>query len=310
MPRLNKTLEYRRARFLDDGHDLEELARQAWGTFPTQAQRVVTFSDGRATCGLRSRDAIGGGLLVHCARFTDGQGVGTIPTAPAPEVGVGERPPAPGENFLNSDLMALMRGNHVISMNSGRNAGSLRIYFQQLFRMAGFADATRQFEIVRVGSPNALAIIDSVGVKSVDLDVEIAEATSVDLLDDETGGLWRDIKRNIGGAFSAITARDETVEQLRTAERGAVKVSINVPKNDLEVAKNGLDSLAEEIVEDEEADAFVIHLRNGATIKPQEVAVRKQVKLDSAANSVSVFQAWEAMELYLGELEESGQLES
>jgi len=311
LARLNKTLEYRRARFLDDGQNLEQLVRQAWDQFSTQAERTITFSDDRSTCGLRSRDCNGNGIAVHCARYTDGQGVGTIPTVPAAEVEVGERPPEPGENFLNSDLMALIRGNHVVCMNCGRNAGSLRIYFQQLFRKANFEDATRQFELVRIGSPDKLAIIESVGVKSIDLEVDIAEATAVELIDGEGGGgMWTAIKNNFGGAFTAITGRDESVEQLRQAERGTMKVSINVPKGDLEAAKHGLDEFAEEVVEDEEADAFVIHLRDGATIKPNEVSVRKQVKLEAMANSVSVFQAWDAMETYMGELEESGQLEA
>ena len=311
MAQLTKTLEYRRARFLDDGQNLEQLVRQAWGHFGTQAERTVTFSDDRSTCGLRAREILGGGFAVHCARYTDGQGVGTIPTTPAPEVEVGERAPEPGENFLNSDLMALIRGNHVICMNCGRNAGSLRIYLQMLFRKANFADETRQFELVRIGSPDKLAIIEAVGVKSIDLEVDISEATGVELIEGEGGGgIWSAIKSNFGGAFTAVPGRDESVEQLRRAERGTVRVSINVPKGDLDAAKKGLDDFAEEVVEDEDADSFVIHLRDGATIKPHEVSVRKQVKLEAMANSVSVFQAWDAMETYMGELEENGQLEA
>ena len=196
-------------------------------------------------------------------------------------------------------------------MNCGRNAGSLRIYFQQLFRKAGFPDAARQFELVRIGSPDKLAIIEAVGVKSIDLEVDISETTGEELIDGVGGGgIWSSIKQNYGGAFTAVTGRDESVEQLRRAEKGTVKVSINVPKGDLDAAKHGLDDFAEEVVEDEEADAFVIHLRDGATIKPNEVSVRKQVRLEAMANSVSVFQAWDAMGTYMGELDENGQLEA
>ncbi|ABD55810.1 hypothetical protein Jann_2893 [Jannaschia sp. CCS1] len=312
MARQTKTLEYRRARFLDDGQNLEALVRQAWGQFGTQAERTITFSDDRSSCGLRARDCNANGFAVHCGRYTDGQGVGTIPTVPAPEVEVGERPPEPGENFLNSDLMALISGNHVICMNCGRNAGSLRIYLQQLFRKAGMPDESRQFELVRIGSPDKLAIIEAVGVKSIDLEVDISEATAFEVVEgDGGGGIWQSIKQNFGNALAAVTARDESVEQLRTAERGTMKVSINVPKGDLDAAKHGLDDFAEEVVEDEESDAFTIHLRDGrTTIKPNEVSVRKQVKLETAANSVSVFQAWDAMETYMGELNENGQIEA
>lgn len=311
LARTKKILEYRRARFLDAGQNLEQLVRQAWGQFGTQAERTITFSDNRSRCGLRSRECNGNGFAVHCGTYTDGQGVGTIPITPAPEVVVGERAPEPGENFLNSDLMALIRGNHVISMNCGRNAGSLRVYFQQLFRKAGFPDAARQFELVRIGSPDKLAIIHAIGVTSIDLQVDISEATANELIDDAEGnGMWRTITRSFGGAIATFTARDESVEQLRSAERGTVTVSINVPKGDLESAKKGLNELAEEVVEDEEADSFVIRLRDGATIKPHEVSVRKQVRIDTAANTVSVFQAWDEMETYMGELLENGQLEA
>jgi hypothetical protein len=313
LARQTKTLEYRRARFLDDGQNLEELVRHAWGQFGTQAERTITFGDDKSSCGLRARDRNGSGIgfAIHCGRYTDGQGVGTIPTVPAPEVEVGERAPEPGENFLNSDLMAVITGNHVICMNCGRNAGSLRIYLQHLFRKAGMLDASRQFELVRIGSPDKLAIIQAVGVKSIDLELHIAEATAFEVIEgDGGGGMWQAIKQNFGNAFTAVTERDESVERLRRAERGTIKVSINVPKGDLDAAKHGLDDFAEEVIEDEDSDAFVIRLRDGATIKPNEVSVRKQVKLEAVANSVSVFQAWDAMETYMDELNENGQLEA
>jgi len=311
LARQTKTLEYRRARFLDGGQNLEQLVRQAWGQFGTQADRTITLGSDRSTVGLRSRDFNGTGFAVHCGRYIDGQGVGTIQTAPAPEVGIGEQPPEPGENFLNSDLMALVKDNHVICMNCGRNAGSLRIYFQQLFRRAGFDDASRQFELVRIANPDKVAIIEAVGVKRVDLEIDIADATAAELIDGAGGGgIWDSITNSLGDAFQAITSQDATVEQIRRAEKGTMKVSINVPKGDLTAAKDGLAQLSEEVVEDEDSDSYTIHLGNGDTIKPNEVSVRKQVKLEAAANSVSVFQAWDEMQSYFGELMENGQVEA
>ena len=88
------------------------------------------------------------------------------------------------------------------------------------------------------------------------------------------------------------------------------KVSINIPQGDLNAAKHGLAQLSEEIVEDEEAEDYVIHLVGGDTIKPKEVSVRTQVQLEAAANSVSVYQAWQAMQAYMVELGENGQLDA
>lgn len=311
MAKHTKTLEYRRARFIDDGQNLEQLVRQAWGQFGTQAERTITVGGDRSTAGLRARDCNEDGFAMHCGRYIDGQGVGTIQTAPAPEVGVGEQPPEPGENFLNSDLMALIRGNQVICMNCGRNAGSLRIYFQKLFSKAGFDNASRQFELVRIANPDKVAIIEAVGVKRVDLEISIADATAAELIDESGGGgIWQNITDSLGGALQAITGQDEVVEKIRQAEKGTMRVSINVPKGDLSAAKEGLAQLSEEVVEDEDSESYTIHLGNGDTIKPKEVSVRKQVKLEAAANSVSVFQAWDEMQSYMAELLENGQVEA
>jgi len=318
LAKLARILEYRRARFyqddgqiLDDGQNLEELVRQAWEKFETQVERTITFSEDRSTCGACARDVRGGGFAIHCVRFTNGQGVGTIPTAPAPQVDVGERLPEPGENFLSSDLMALFRANHVICMNCGLNAAVLRLYLQELFQKADLSNDRRQFEIVRIGSFDKVKIIKEVGVKSFDMGTGIAEATAVAINEDgRTGYRGQSIKRGLGDFLEAITAKDKSVKELRRSKGGTVRISINVPEGDLEEVKDFQDNLAKDIVEDEKADGFTIHLRDGTTIKPDEVSVRKQVKLEKAANSVNVFEAWDAMETYLGELEESGQLEA
>ncbi len=57
-----------------------------------------------------------------------------------------------------------------------------------------------------------------------------------------------------------------------------MKVSINVPKGDLNAAKEGLAQLSEEVVEDEKSESYIIHLGNGDTIKPNEVSVQKRLQ--------------------------------
>ena len=109
-------------------------------------------------------------------------------------------------------------------------------------------------------------------------------------------------------AFRGLTEKDEDLRQLRQAERGSISVSINVNKGDLSAARDGLDHLAGEITEDDDADGYIIHLRNGTVITPEDVSVKKAVKIEAHANSVSVFQAWDAMRAYMQELEETGQL--
>lgn len=311
MVRLTRTLEYRRARFLNEREPLEALTRRAWAQFPTQAERIIVSADNRSSCGISSRDFGENGFAIHCARYTDGQSVGTIPIEPAPEVNICEKAPDPGENFLNSDLMALVKGNHVICMNCGRNAGALRIYLQRLFKRANFEENAEQFELIRIANPDMVAVIDAIGVKQIDLEVGISEAAAGELINPlGIHGPWQDVKRHVVGAFNAITARDESIEQLRLAERGTVTVSIKVPRGDLQVAKEGLDEFSELIADDDESESFKIHLRNGNFIRPSEISVSKKVRLQAVANSVSVFEAWDEMIRYLEELTENRQIEA
>lgn len=164
---------------------------------------------------------------------------------------------------------------------------------------------------MRIGNPNTLAIIDRIGVKRIDLKVDITDAAAIDFMNGrEDAGIWRSSMRELGEAFRAITAQDARLAQLRQAQQGSMTISIDVKRGDLEAARDGLDHLAGEIAEDEDADNFVIHLRDSkTTIRPDEISVRKTVRLDSQANSVSLSQAWNAMRQYADDLAEEGQLE-
>ncbi len=178
-----------------------------------------------------------------------------------------------------------------------------------MFDKAEIEQEAQFFDLARVGNPNTLAIIERIGVKSIDMKVDISEAAAVELTEGEdSGGAWEYAKRQIGEAFLGLTSSDDELRQLRRAEQGSVTVSINVKKGDLEAAKAGLDHLAGEITEDDEADGYVINLRDKTTIKPNAVSVQKPVRLEAYANSVSVFQAWQAMRTYMEELEQNGQL--
>jgi hypothetical protein len=89
-----------------------------------------------------------------------------------------------------------------------------------------------------------------------------------------------------------------------------MRLSIKVPNGDFAAAKDGLTSIAEDVVADEHADDYVILLRNGETIKPGEIAVKKLVSLRRSANSFRSDDVLREMTAYLGELQRSGQTEA
>ena len=292
-----KTLEYRRARFLGDTKDnnLETLVRQSWEKFPNQTDRVVTFGDDRSIVGLRSKSFDSRGFALHCANYTDGQGVGTLSTKPEPEVNVQELPPPDGANFQDSAFMALIRGGDVVCLNCGRNAASLRVYLQRLFEKADLAEDERKFELVRIFDPKMLKRIEDVGVKGFDMKAGLSEA-DLSVISASGGSL---LKRIFGKDDCLRHAKDSTA---------TVMLSINAKgradRSDItELAKDA----AQKFVYGEESEEdFTIRLKNGQTIKSNEMSWRKTVSLSRRAKSVAVDDAWLEMVTYLKELEEQG----
>lgn len=128
----------------------------------------------------------------------------------------------------------------MLCLDCGRNGGALRHYLAELFRKAGLPDSARQFELARIGNPDKIAIIESVGVKRIDLKVDIAAATAEVLIEGEPAhGVWPRFIRGVGDMVRDLTARDEELAQLRQSEKGSVTVSINVGRGDLQAAKSG-----------------------------------------------------------------------
>ena len=308
MTKATKTLEYRRAYWPDGARNLESLARKAWMQFWSHLERTVTSQDGVSISGLTCKEILNGGFAIRCAKYIDRQAVGVIPMEAISNVNLGEQHPHVDENYLSSDFMALICNNYVIVLNAGPYAGVLRWFLAELFRKANFRRATRQFELRRIGRIENLAMIQAIGVRTIDLNLAIDKATGTELMQLESPGVWNSAMQHAGKLLQAIVAQDKGIDKLREAEKGTVTISLNVKKDDLDVAKNGLNYLARVIAEDEYSEDFNITLRNGQKIRHSEIVLSKQVRVDRSANSVDVNNAWDEMELFYEELKTRGYL--
>ena len=270
-------------------------------------------ADQQSIMGAKRIDYQAQGFAIHCTRYTEQQGVGTVSMAEPLEVTVGNQNPGNNQNFLSADFFALVRGNHVLSMSAGKNAGSLRTYLHALFRNANFADELTMFDIVRVPAANQLArIVQAGGVEAVQLDLTIEEATLgvVNGVPQAHDTMWKKLVDPLRSAVAAIVAADEKASAIADSRKGKMRLTVNVPGGDLAAAKNGIDGIAEGIVADEEASDFVIRLRNGESINPSEIAVKRRVTVDRMANTVVTDQVFSEMVTYMADLEAIGQLDA
>ncbi|PKP71840.1 MAG: hypothetical protein CVT82_00265 [Alphaproteobacteria bacterium HGW-Alphaproteobacteria-4] len=251
------------------------------------------------------------GVFLHCARYVEQQAVGVVPMAPAETVTLTERYPGNDENFLNSDFFALVSGDHVITLNAGRSAGALHRYLHQLFQRAKCPESWTQFDIVRIADINGLRRIDAGGgVEKVQLDLAIEEA-SAGVVRDEAANptMVQRLRRPLVQMLQSLVRADGKAAGAAQSRKGTMRVMISVPGRDLEVAKSGLDGIAEQIVADEEAEDYVIWLRSGESIKPGEIAVKKKVSVVRSANTVQPGEVREEMLRYLAELRQARQTE-
>ncbi|APG47412.1 MULTISPECIES: hypothetical protein [Phaeobacter] len=225
-----------------------------------------------------------------------------------------ERAPGNQENYLYRDFLGFVRGNHVISFNAASNAASLRGYLQGLFRLAGLHENAGKFDLVRRASANQIARISAGGgVESVQLDLSIEDATRQVIEENLRAQQPWTAKRlldPIAGMVQDLLVADQKASDLGRSRKGNLRLSINVPKGDLHPAKEGLDGVAEILVEDEDADDYVIRLRNGDSINPSEMAIKKRIRIDRYANTVDTDSVVMEMRQYMVELFQSGQLEA
>lgn len=311
MPRVSRFLEYRRALWFSTETNIEAHLRSAWATRSNNMDRIIERPDGTSVMGLRLKDYGEIGVAIHCAKYVERQGVGVVGMTETSSADLSERAPGNAENFLNSDFMAIINGDHIITLNAGQNAASLRSYLQGLFRLSDLHEDTSKFDIVRIADVGQLERIEAIGTASIGLNIAIDEATASVVADGASRqSVWSGLTQPISGLIEGLIGRDDKTSQIGSSQKGTLKVSINVPKGDLEAARSGLDGVAEALVQDDEADNFVINLRNGETIKPGEMSVKKLVRLERSSNTVNRNDVWAEMATYMRELENSGHLET
>ncbi len=306
-------LEYRTALWVGGPRSLEAELRSASAALGNNTQRIVERADGASVMGLRIEDTRTLGMLVHCARYVNDQPTSVVSMVEQPAAMLGQRRPGNAENFVQSDFMAAIHGNHVVSLNAGQKAASLREYLRGLFRLAGLQEESGMFDLVRMANINvAQKIRSSGGVASLEVDLALQEAAYVWMQDRRQRraqqrsrmGAMRDRMADLVGD---IFADDRQGQGIATSRKGTVRMVVSVPSGDLQPAKVSLDQTTMDLLEDEET-GYVVRLRNGDTIRPEEASLRKRIRLEREGNSVNALAARDEILRYMSELSDDGHM--
>jgi hypothetical protein len=287
---------------------VETRLRQALDTFPDANQRIVERPDGTSLMG-NYIQIYDDGVAIQCLKYADGEPAGVLSMEGGAQVFVGEKRPGNGENFVDNAFFGFVSGNDVVSIGAGQNAAGLRYFLNRFFERAGVVADRNQFGLSRVANVNAVhKIHTSGGVAKLQMDLSLEEATNA-YVEELAAAPRAGMIGKLGSVFGSLLDGGGASEELRRSRKGKMRVSVNVPNTDLLPAKNALNDAASTFLEDEEFDDYVLELRNGDTIKPGEMSVKKRVNFERYAQSVPHDAAFSEMRSFMQQLREDGQLD-
>lgn len=311
-----KAIEYRRARWYGASttKSLEKIVRGIWSSNRHHLDRRVQLDQDTYIIGMNEKNYGPGGFAVAFARYEHNQSIGTLPMNTNSTTAIGAQAPNPGTNYLQNGFLAVIRDNHVVGMNLGRNGASLVSYMFKLAGQGKLGLSDAQFELVRVAALDKVALMMRHKVKSIDLESSISEIALHDLQSatPRGTGLRGHISTALsatGAAFKAVMSRNDDAQGLMKSRKGNIKLSISVPSSDLVESRESLEEVSKQLVEDESEFGFQINLGDGKTvIRPGEIAVGKSISVAKDSNFIELDEAFTKMYSYMEELDQLGYL--
>ncbi len=268
---------------------------------------ALSLRDGHAQ--IRHWQRAGLNLYIHMAAWTDREPVSTVPHLQGSGHDLSEAPPGQDWDYLDGDGMMLLRGNHCLVMPSGLHPKSMEQYLRNLLALAiakgvAIPPEADRFRLLAIGDSKVIEDVHAQGVKSIDLNIGQFNETALDR-EERHETLVEHLRREL---LSTLFSKEEDRRKVQEAEnvQARLVVTINSRKRGLtaeELAPVGLQLL------DESEDDVEIVTGGGQRIKRGALLLRKAVKVSAFAKTVHHNHAWELMDEYFQELEESGALD-
>ncbi|NVJ91047.1 MAG: hypothetical protein HWE34_05295 [Methylocystaceae bacterium] len=191
-----------------------------------------------------------------------------------------------GQDFLEQDLSVLIYKDNLITCSSGLSSSALLNYFYQVFKKSNLDNEVGVFGITNVAHTDQLKLIEDVGVKNIDLDVQTYLAT------------FEEIKGTPEKNFLKTLFKKEDPYIARHKENMRARIILNPKKGLSKFSRDDmqipLKRLAHSIVEDHD-DEYKITLENGATLSPNDIKVHEKISLPAFGNSVDHKNVWQEL---------------
>ncbi len=172
-----KKFYYRRAKW--DGQDkltLEKLLTDAHEHLDTGEKRSFAVSSGSEISGANyEKDE---GLYLQVASSVPGEPTTMIEQGKGSKQSTVSAQNAPdGKDYLDGDVFVFVKDNHVILCPSGVREKVVETYIWNILRAFDKKDIAKTFELDRVAKTDKLRMIKEEGVKEIDLNTSLYEAS-------------------------------------------------------------------------------------------------------------------------------------
>jgi hypothetical protein len=313
----NKKFYYRRAKWDGQGgQTLQKLLEDAHLALDTVGKRTFEVGSGGEIRGADYKSNIG--LYLQVASYVPGEATSIIDKDKAAKFSNVTAQNAPqGKDYLDGDVFAYIEGNNVILCPSGARESALERYIWEVLRACDEKDIAKSFELDKVAKASKLKMIQDEGVKEVDLDTSLYEASlmHLDKSKPKVSGIYKVVADQIGAVFS----KDKSLSQIQEKENLNVKISIrfdgrearkHLKESDFGVAgKKRLAKTAEQIISEFEKDGedgFVIVTGANNRISSEEIRVSDSFRVKALGKSLSKDSAWSRLKEYHDRLSSDG----
>ncbi len=304
-----KTLSYRRAAWLEEGHGLtlERCLKDAHKNLTTVEERTIIRQGTHTKC-LNFKETSAGGVFLHLTADTPGEFASVVPKAKPGDADLDleiARPPPDGE-WLDGDAFLYVRQNHLCLCATSMRDAAISSFIYELFKKAALRKDAIRFQLLKVADINKVRMLHKQGVKEVILKATVFQATS-------------SFEKRKAHAFSIVGAAAKQFKSLVTKPndytRDGLQVWLSIRSDhrfakDFKLGEKQIEHVAEDMINSaEEPDDFTIVTQTGQKIGPQEIFMREKVMIDGDGKTVDRDKAWRELSAFYKRLHDTGLLE-
>ena len=313
----NKKFYYRRAKWDDQGkQSLESLLIYAHQILGTVGKRTFDVNYGTEIRGASFKDD--GGLYLQIASYVPGESTSIIDKSKrAKQSNVTAQIAPDGKDYLDGEVFVYIKDNHVILCPSGVRETVVEIYIGHILRAIEKKEIAKTFELDKVAKTNKLRMIKDEGVKEIDLNTSLYEASLIHM--DQKNPKVSGLKKVMADQLSSIFSKDKDLKDITEKENLNVKVTIKF--DGMEARRNSkdpefgtagkkrLEKTAEQVIAEfdkEHENGFVIVTGAGNRITSDEIRVSDSFRVETLGKSLSKSAAWTKLKEYHDRLNADG----